>query len=105
MITKKDFEIMRKELDDFDSQREILIRKSREAVKLSKKVIYSVHRNEIKQSDGFMKQIKSVVAELDKAAKKTPAFYYSGPFKIAIQEFVEAACYFEFVKNWNIPSA
>ena len=31
--------------------------------------------------------------------------YYSGPFKIAIQEFVEAACYHEFVKNKKIPSA
>ena len=46
MIAKKDFEKMRRELGDFDNQREILIRKSRDIVKLSKKVIYSVHRNE-----------------------------------------------------------
>ena len=105
MITKKDFEKMRKELNDFDNQREILIRKSREVVKLSKKVIYSVHRNEIKKADGFMNQIKSKVAELDKTAKKMPVLYYSGPFKIAIQEFVEAACYHNFVKSKNIPSA
>ena len=48
MIAKKDFEKMRKELNDFDNQREILIRKSRNIVKLSKKVIYSVHRMRLK---------------------------------------------------------
>ena len=53
----------------------------------------------------FVKQIKSAVAELDKTAKKKPIFYYSGPFKIAVQEFVEAVCYYEFVKNKKIPSA
>lgn len=105
MIAKKDFEKMRKEFSDFDNQREILIRKSRDIVKLSKKVIYSVHRNEIKNADGFIKQLKSEVIELDKTAKKTPVLYYSGPFKIAIQEFIEAACYHEFVKNKKIPSA
>jgi len=105
MIAKKDFENMRKELDDLDNQREVLIKKSRDIVKLSKKVIYSVHRNEIKQAGDFVKQIKSSVAELDKTAKKTPMLYYSGPFKIAIQEFVEAACYYEFVKNKKVPSA
>jgi len=105
MITKKDFEKMRRELDDFDSQREVLIRKSREIVKLSKKAVYSLHRNEIKNADGFIKQLKSEVAELVKTAKKMPMLYYSGPFKIAIQEFVEAACYHEFAKSKNIPSA
>ena len=105
MIAKKDFEKMRRELGDFDNQREILIRKSRDIVKLSKKVIYSVHRNEIKNADDFIKQLKSEVIELDKTAKKIPVLYYSGPFKIAIQEFVEAACYHEFVKNKKIPSA
>ncbi len=105
MIAKKDFENMRKELEAFDKQRELVIKKSREVIKLSKKIIYAVHRLDIKLAETSLKEIKSKIRELDKEACKNQELIYNGPYKIAIQEFVEAACYLEFVKNKKIPSA
>ncbi len=105
MINKKDFEEIRQELEEFDSEREYVILCSRQLVKLSKTLIYSTHRNNLENSKKVLKDITSKKKELEKAAKKSPALYYSGPFRIAMQEFVEAVCYFEFSKSKSIPSA
>lgn len=105
MINKKDFEEIRQELEEFDSEREHVILCSRQLVKLSKTLIYSTHRNNLENSKKVLKDITSKKKELEKAAKKSPALYYSGPFRIAMQEFVEAVCYFEFSKSKSIPSA
>jgi translin len=105
MINKKEFENMRKELEGFEKQREIVINKSREVIKISKKIIYAVHRADIKLAEKNLKEIKARLNELDKEVCKSPELVYNGPYKVAVQEFVEAACYLEFVKNKKIPSA
>ncbi|MDD5086725.1 MAG: hypothetical protein PHV16_03140 [Candidatus Nanoarchaeia archaeon] len=105
MANKKDFENMRKELEAFEKHREIVISKSREVIQLSKKIIYAVHRLDINLADKFLKDIKLRLNELNKEAYKSPELIYNGQYKVAVQEFVEAACYLEFVKTKEIPSA
>jgi|SRR3989344_7484011 len=100
MIDKKSFEKMRKELEDFENKREITIQNSREIIKLSKQIIYAVHRNEINEVAPLLKEIKNKIKLLDKTKN-----YDTGISSTAFQEYVEAITYYEFIKNNKIPTA
>ncbi len=97
MINKTEFKKIRKELEDFEVKREEVITQSREIIRLSKQIIYSLHRNNIKEATRYVKEIKFRV-------KKLPKEHYDVNFnKIAFQEYVEAIAYYEFFKNKKIP--
>ncbi|HLC78478.1 MAG TPA: hypothetical protein VJH92_05105 [Candidatus Nanoarchaeia archaeon] len=99
MINKKEFEQMRKELNEFEIKREDTIITSRDIIKLSKQIIYSLHRGET-EVNNLVKEIKTKIKLLDKTKD-----YDTGISSVAFQEYVEAVAYFEFVKSDKIPSA
>lgn len=92
------FSQLQTEILDYDQEREKLIKKSRDVLKLSKQVIYAVHRSELDQAEQLVKEIKRERQELEKIAKHSSKMVYEGSYKIAIQEFVEAVLFYEFVK-------
>lgn len=102
MLDNKDIKEMVKEVKEFDSQRELLIKKSRDVLKLSKQLIYSVHRDELKESEKLAKTMQKELTELDSFVKKNPKMYHQGSYKVAVQEYVEAMLYFNFVKEKKI---
>lgn len=98
MIDKKEFMQIRKELENFDLKREEVISKSREIIQTSKKIIYSVHRGDLTLGNELISSIKKKLKELP-----TQKFDTNMDL-VARQEYVEAVCFFEFVKNQRIPS-
>ncbi|MEM3126478.1 MAG: hypothetical protein QW331_00195 [Candidatus Woesearchaeota archaeon] len=104
MLDKKDFQEMQQELQKYDEKRELLIKKSRDILKLSKQVIYAVHRNELSEAANLLKNLEKEKNELNKISKHDPHMLSEGSFRIALQEYVEAALYYEFVKNEKLPS-
>ena len=96
------FTKMQKDIQDYDSAREKLIKQSRVVLKLSKQVIYAVHRDEIKEAGALLKQIESEKKALDKLASYNPKMSCEGSYKVAIQEYVEAALYYNFVKSGKL---
>jgi translin len=92
------FETLRKEIEDYDSKREKLIRDSRDLVSLSKKIIYSVHRGEYKKAETEVKNIKKILSKVSKEVEKTSNLDI-GAYKVGVQEYVEAVCYLEFMKK------
>lgn len=99
MLDKKDFENIRKILEDFEVKREETIQNSRETITLSKQIIYSIHRNELKNAEELIKKIKAKIKTLD--SKKS---YDTGISSIAFQEYVEAISFYEIIKNKNLPT-
>jgi translin len=97
-----DFNKLQKELHTYDSEREKLIKQSRVVLKLSKQAIYSVHRDELKKASELIKEIKTEKKKLDVIAKHSSKMLYEGSYKIAVQEYVEAVLYYEFVKNGKL---
>lgn len=98
MLDKKEFESIRKDLKEYEEKRENLIRKSRDVIRLSKLAIYSCQRNEFKEAEEALSQIKVLVKEI-------PAESYDTDIgSVAIQEYVEAACLYEFMKSGKIAS-
>ena len=58
MLDKKEFDKIRKEIAQFDIKREALIQKSREVINISKKIIYALHRNDLKSASSHVTDIE-----------------------------------------------
>lgn len=104
MIDRKDFAEMKKELESFDLQREALISETREIIRLSKKIIYSVHRDEMKEAEEAVKSITVMVKSSMKKAEGEPSLLYSGLLRSAIQEYVEAVGFYFIIKEKRLPT-
>lgn len=100
MINKKDFENIRKELGKFEERREATIRNSRDVIRLSKQIIYSVHRNDLNNAAELLKEINTQIKLLDKHKSYDTSISF-----VAYQEYVEAVVLFEIVKNNNLPTS
>ncbi len=93
MISKTEFAEIKTELKQFEEKREEVIRKSRDIIMFSKQIIYSAQR-------GDMNRAAELCAEIKKAVAMLPKNYCGTDMEsVAVQEYVEAVCFFEFVKN------
>ena len=104
VINKSEFKGLQEELEQFDQLRDSVIKESREVVKLSKKMIYGVHRNELHKAEKVKEIMKKALHKLQAKAKQSPALQFSGSCKIAEQEYVEAVCFLHFMKDKTLPS-
>ncbi|PIN73192.1 hypothetical protein COV20_03090 [Candidatus Woesearchaeota archaeon CG10_big_fil_rev_8_21_14_0_10_45_16] len=89
-------------IKEYDEARENLIKKSRDVLKLSKLLIYSIHRDEMKEAASLLKQIEKELKALEKIAEHDPKMAYEGSYKIAVQEYVEAVLYYHFVTSGKL---
>ncbi|MBT4651034.1 hypothetical protein HOC13_00765 [Candidatus Woesearchaeota archaeon] len=96
------FTKIREQLQTYDSERENLIKKSRDVLKLSKQVIYSVHRGELGEASKLINKIELEKKKLDGIAKHSKKMSCEGSYKVAIQEYVEAVLYYRFIKTGKL---
>ena len=102
MLNKNDLKEMRKEFNSFDDNRELAIKKSRDVLKLSKQIIYSVHRGDMKEATSLVKQIEFEKKKAEKIVSKSSKLQSIGAYKVAIGEYVEAVLYYSFIKSGKI---
>lgn len=102
IIDSKYFSKIKEEIESYDGKREEIVKDSNKIVKLSKTVIYSVHRNNIKEAQTVLDEMITLINKLNKEISKNPKLDV-GAYKVAVQEYVEAICYFEYVKNNKLP--
>src|SRR3989344_7997529 len=103
MISREYFNKIQKEYNQYDIERETLIKKTRDVIKLSKHVIYATHRKDLKSAEQHAKEIAKEVKVLNKIVEKQK-YLEIGAYNIAIQEYVEAICYFRFMKEGKVPT-
>lgn len=103
MINKDEFSGLVKDMENFDAKREMLIKKSREILKLSKQIIYCVHRNEMSEAKSLINDMHKGMEEFNGIVKGHQKLLYSGTFKITVQEFIEAITFYELIANHSLP--
>ncbi len=104
MLDKSDLENIKKKIDKYEIQRDSLIRDSRDAVKLSKRIIYSLHRNNIKDASRHVKSIQTKMTKLHKTANMNPKLSTTGAYKVAVQEYIEAFTFYKLMTQKKIPT-
>ncbi len=102
MLNKKDFNEIRKEFNSFDDNRELVIKKSRDILKLSKQIIYSVHRDDLKEAGKLVSKIELEKKKVENIVSKNSKLESIGAYRVAIGEYVEALLYYYFIKNKKI---
>lgn len=98
MIDSKDFSGMRKEMEALDAKREKSIALSREIIRMSKRIIYSVHRDDLNEAEKLLGGIRAAVKKL-----KSVGYTDEGHFRTALQEYVEAECLYSVVTARSLP--
>lgn len=96
--SETNFSALRQQMEQEDKERELIINKSREVIKLTKTVIYAIHRNEIKKAEASKKVLDKAFDEVKKLASGN----YHGSYKAAAQEYVEATSYLYYIKNQEL---
>jgi translin len=104
MLNKQDFKDMRNDYDEFDQKREKLIKDSRDLLKLSKQIIYAIHRHDMKPAETAVAKIKKALAALQSLVKGNPQLEAVGAYKVAVGEYAEALLYYHFIKDNQIPT-
>lgn len=95
-------ENLRNDMEGYDKLREKVISESRKIIMASKTAIYAIHRDELKTGEKTIEQMKKDLAKLKEEIKKSPRLTFEGIFKVAIQEYVEAASLLEFMQTGKI---
>ncbi|MBT3836321.1 hypothetical protein HOD05_04675 [Candidatus Woesearchaeota archaeon] len=96
------FTKLQQEFKKYDSDRELLIKQGRVVLKLSKLLIYAVHRDDLPQASKLLKQIEQEKKKLNQIAKKNAKLAFEGSYKVAIQEYAEGVLYYNFVKKGKL---
>lgn len=104
-VDKQAFSAMRQQLARYDALREQLIKTSRDALSLSKKAIYSLHRNETAEAKKQLAAAQKIIAALNKLLKEDPHLAAVGAYGEAIEEYVEASCYYSLIATKKLPTA
>ncbi len=103
MLDKRDSSAIKKDLELLSRGKIEAMKQAREVVKASKQLIYAIHRADLKATGEHEKAIKSMRAKLDTLANDERIKCY-GPYKNAIQEYVEALAYHQVVSKGRIPT-
>ncbi len=99
MLNKEEFKKIMIEMRDFDKRREHVIEKAHEIIHLSKLIMHSIHKDE-KNIHGLIKKINYLVDKM----RTRGELQFSSFYKTAMQEYVEAICFYEVIKRHKFPT-
>lgn len=102
MISKKLFSKIRKEFQDYEKNRRMIIGISNEALNKSKQAIFSLHRNDFQNADMLLKQAEGKFKKLEKAFKKNELLRTEGSYKAGVEEYVEGKLFYKYLKTGKI---
>lgn len=103
-ILDKDFQRLHKEQQQHENRWSKLMNKSRELIKDSKKIIYSIHRNEIIQAKNSIKKIEQELLNLKKEYALNE-LKSANLYSAALQEYVEARTFLDFILKGSISTS
>ena len=95
----EEFASLKKEIESVDSKRETLIAQTREILKAAKGAIYSLQRGDNKAAATTLAELKPKITSLKPYSEDAN---YASVTKPPIQEYVEAACFSEFIATGKI---
>lgn len=97
MINKKYFKEVREDLLDYAEKRREVIKVAGDAQHLAKKVIFALQRDNNKEAEEGLEKAKSLLQDLLKRFKNDEELFDEGSFKAALEEYIEAALFKQFV--------
>jgi predicted translin family RNA/ssDNA-binding protein len=101
MINKKFIQKLKKEYDAGNSERRQIISLSNVVLHDSKRVIFSLHRGDIKKAEESLSEIEKVLAKIEKKFSFVRASQ-EGSYKAGVEEYVEAKMLYFLIQGKKI---
>ena len=98
-MVRLDLRHIDKEMQLFDKRRDEMLQKCHEAIRFSKRVIYAVHRDDKKVAE-----LTKELTEKIRVLRTRGELQFSPTYKVAMQEYVEAICLYEFIYKNKVPT-
>ncbi len=102
MALKINLDDLKKKYESYDTKREKVIKQSREVLKSSKQLIYSIHRENKSESKKLKIQLEKDFSVLKKITDDENKLNYEGSFNEALEEFGEAMLYYDYCYESNL---
>jgi len=99
MLKKPYVAKLKKDLHEYALIRRDVIKNSDDALHHAKRVIFDLHRGETQEAIEKLKLVESILKDLVKRHKKNPEIQDEGVFAAALEEYVEATLFFQFIKG------
>lgn len=93
---------IRKDLLSYADVRQKVIRDSNDALFQAKRAIFSLHRDQVKEAKEKLDTSKTLLVKISKEYGKDDRVLDEGAYKAAIEEFVEAELFYQFVTTHKI---
>lgn len=102
MLDVTNLKTMKKAMLDYAEQRRELIKTSGDALHLSKRAIFAMHRDDLKEAKEKIAGGEILLKQLHKKFNKTHGMLDEGAYREAMEEHVEAVLLYEFLTKKKI---
>jgi len=93
---------LKKAMLEYAEERRELIKNSGDALHLSKRAIFAMHRDDLKEAKLKIAAAETILKKLHKKFNKTRKMLDEGAYKEATEEYVEASLLYEFLTKKKI---
>jgi predicted translin family RNA/ssDNA-binding protein len=93
---------IKKNLHSYHTKRGEVIGMSNNALHHAKRAIFALHRDNKKEAVEKIKMVEKILLGINKKYKSTPKILNEGSYKAALEEYVEAKCFFDFLETGRI---
>ncbi|WIA29404.1 hypothetical protein OEZ86_011908 [Tetradesmus obliquus] len=104
VLDQEDWQSLQGYLQTYDEQRESVIKRSRDAQKLAKQAIYSLHWGDYSRAEEQLASVEKVARELLPIIEKEPTLRY-GSYAAVMEEYAEAAIFKVFLTEGRMLKA
>lgn len=104
MVKKTYLNKLKKSLHTYATQRRDVIKISGDALHISKRAIFSMHRGEMDEAAKKLKEAEKMLRNVATKFRKTPELLGEGSYRAGMEEYVEAVLFRQFLEDGNIGS-
>jgi len=99
MIKKTFLAKIKKDLELYQQERNLIFGESRKILQSSKTAIFALHRGDEKQSAESLNQAEAILTKLNKTYNKGNRLRFEGSYKAAMEEYVEAKTFSQILSG------
>ena len=102
MVDKKYMGQLNGQISDYSKKRRDIIKLSSDILHWSKKAIFAMQRDNIKEADKLLVDVKNAIIQLEKKHKNDNKILNEGSYKAGLEEYVEASIFRQFIAGKKI---
>ena len=102
MLKKTYVAKLKKELHEYALIRRDVIKIADDALHHAKRAVFDLHRGDLKGADEKIRFVERTIKDLNKKYKKQPEIQDEGTYKAALEEYVEASLFYQFIIKGDI---